>query len=142
MVGKHRRFAGKLRQQRQRGGVELGYVQVEDIRLARQPPGPVGHAGHDDPLADVHSDLQAHDLNPIQRFSLRQAWIITRGQHGDLMAALRQGAPQSLGIDGQAGIMRAVIGQYGQDVHCRRLACQVFRIASFHIAQAGVHACQ
>jgi len=76
-------------------------------RRASAPP--QRHGRHHYPLADVHQHPRADDLHTVAQLAGWQAVRETRGQHGDMVAALRQRQGFTLGVDSQAGIMRPVI---------------------------------
>ena len=69
------------------------------------------------PLLTRISHRRADNFDTIHRFFERRGWVETRGQHGHLMAAPGKSLGQALGINGQAGSVRAIIGENGEDSH-------------------------
>ncbi len=92
---------------------------MDHIRLARQLPGPGGHAGHDDALADVEPHLWPDHFDAIAEFVLFQALVEARSEDGHLVTTRNQRARLAFRVDGQTRIVRAVVGQSDQDVHNR-----------------------
>ena len=77
-------------------------VQIYDIGLANQPPGPKWEAGHDNTFADTEKNWQANDFHTRADFAFRQVSVILGGQHSDPVSARDQCTRQALSINCQS----------------------------------------
>ena len=81
--------------------------------LPYQPGRHPAKGGGNDALAEPECHRNTNDPDAVHDLLAWQGAIVLRRHHGDFMTASDEGPCQPLGVDGQPGGMRAVIGQNG-----------------------------
>jgi hypothetical protein len=117
LIGEHDGASAQARERGEQRRLELRHVHVDHVALADAGCRIGGKARHDHALAQLAQNRHAHDLDAVDALALRQRGIEACRQHRHRVAAPRQPARQTLGVDRQAADVRAVVGEGDENTH-------------------------
>lgn len=117
VIREHHRFVLQPAADGDAGGVELRQVQAEDVECPHFARRLAPDGRHDHALADSERHWNADHVDPGDRLAPRKIGSVLGSENGDLMSGPRPGMGQPLHVDRQAGNVRPVVRQGGQDAH-------------------------
>ena len=117
MVRQNGRLPEETPSERDAGRVELRKMELHHIMRRDQPRDLPSEQRHDDSLAQPKRDGRAEDADSVPHLLARRGGVEMGGEYRHLMPARGERLREAFRVNGQAGSVRTVIGEDGENLH-------------------------